>query len=352
MCLINNKNPELLLILFRSVIMKMKKRRIILLLLSALIAVLPVYFLFEHYNKIHMHYNLSHNVRYVDNLNVSIYEFPNRDCAEKTLKEIKGINQFEEISIIPKRPTLVQGFVCEEEPEIEYIKSGTYRGIDKYWASITNDDTSKSFSFSTYQLSKYLIEMGIVNLLEGKMLDFNKQDKECIEILVTDGFGAEINDEIYFTVNGLDKEYKQVVVKAKVIGIVGKGSFLYGCADYCGAVRMTENLYESIFEDEMVFTNDISYLYEYEGEPNSLLDEEIPVFLLGKQKGTGDSSVDTLVSANGGEKVVRNVNEITVEGFESDVQLSYSVFAVCVLAIVIIIIVDIVLIKKTQKKDE
>lgn len=333
--------------------MKTKTRKtILLLLLSILIAILPVYFLYVHYNKIYMHHNLSRNVKYIDNLDISIYEFPDRSCAEKATKEIEGTNQFEKIAIIPRRPTLVQGFYVDETPEIEYKKSGTYRGIDKYWANITNDDTSKSFSFSTYQLSEYLVEMGIVDLIDGRMIDFNKQDKDCIEILVTDGFGAGINEELYFTVNGLDENYKQVVVKAKIVGIVEKGSFLYGCADYCGAVRMTENLYENIFEEEMVFTNDISYLYKYEGEPNSWLDEEIPVFLLGKPKNINNSSIEALVTANGGEKVLRNANEITVESFDSDAQLSYSVFAVCVLAIVIIIIVDIVLIKKTQKKDE
>ena len=217
---------------------------------------------------------------------------------------------------------------------------------------LKNFFADKSYSFSTYQLSEYLVRLGLVDLIEGEMIDFNKQDKDCIEILVTDGFGAEINDEIYFTVNGLDKDYKQVVVKAKVVGIVEKGAFLYGYHDYCGDNRMPEGLHEMIFDSETVFTSDISYLYEYEAEPNSLLDEEVPVFLLGSKKSLNNSTINALVSTNNGSEVTQNATRIDNENIYSSLNISYGILIGSVIAIILILIIDIVLIKKLLKKDE
>ena len=333
----------------------MKTRKIkllVILVVSILIAIAPVYLFCVEYQKSAIYRDLSENVKYIDDLDISIYEFPNRECAEKAAKDLDGINQFQKIAIIPNRPSLVQDFWCEEEPVIEYIKNGTFKGIDKYRASITNDDTSKSFSFSTYQLSEYLVRMGLVNLIDGEMIDFNKQNKDYIEILVTEDFGAGINEELYFTVNGLDENYKQVVVKAKIVGIVEKGSFLYGYHEYCGDNRTPETLHEIIFDSETVFTGDISYLYEYEAEPNSLLDEEVPVFLLGAKKSLNNSTINALVTANNGSEVTQYATRINNESVYSALNISYGILVGSVIAIIIILIADIVLIKKILKKDE
>lgn len=333
----------------------MKTRKIkllVVLVVSILIAIAPTYLFCIEYQKANIYRDLSQNVKYIDNLDISIYEFPNRESAEKVAKDSDEINQFQKIAILPNRPTLVQGFSVNGKPVIEFKKNGTYRGTDKYWADIENINMDKSYSFSTYQLSEYLVSMGLINLIEGRMIDFNKQDEDCIEILVTEDFGARINEELYFTVNGLDKNYKQVVVKAKIVGIVEKGSFLYGYHDYCGAYRTPEILHEMIFDRETVFTSDISYLYEYEAEPNSLLDEDVPVFLLGAKKSSNNSTINTLVTANNGSAVTENVTRINTERIYSDLNISYGVFAGCIIAIMLILIIDIVLIKKLLKKDE
>lgn len=333
----------------------MKTRKIkllVILVVSVLIAIAPVYLFCVEYQKSTIYRDLSQKVKYIDDLDISVYEFPNRESAEKAAKDLDGINQFQKITIIPNRPTLVQGFAVDGKPAIEYKKSGTYRGTDKYWADIANINMDKSYSFSTYQLSEYLVRLGLVDLIEGEMIDFNKQDKDCIEILVTEDFGAGINEEIYFTVNGLDKDYKQVVVKAKIVGIVEKGAFLYGYHDYCGDNRMPEGLHEMIFDSETVFTSDISYLYEYEAEPNSLLDEEVPVFLLGTKKSLNNSTINALVTANNGSEVTQNATRIDNENIYSSLNISYGILVGSVIAIILILIVDIVLIKKLLKKDE
>lgn len=333
--------------------MKTRKiRLLVILVLSILIAIAPVYFFCVEYRKTTIYRDLSQKVRYIDDFDISIYEFPNRECAQKAAEDLNGINQFQKIAIIPNRPSLVQAFRCEEEPVIEYIKNGTFKGIDKYRAGITNDDTSKSYSFSTYQLSEYLVKLGLVDLIEGEMIDFKNQNRDYIEILVTEDFGAGINEELYFTVNGLDENYKQVVVKAKIVGIVDKGSFLYGYHEYCGDVRTPEILHEIIFDSETVFTNDISYLYEYEAEPNSLLDEEVPVFLLGVEKTLNNPTIETLVNANNGRKVTQYATQINNESIYSSLNISYGILVGSVIAIILILIIDILLIKKLLKKDE
>ena len=99
----------------------MKTRKIkllVILVVSILIAIAPVYLFCVEYQKSAIYRDLSQNVKYIDDLDISIYEFPNRECAEKAAKDLDGINQFQKIAIIPNRPSLVQDFWCEEEPNI------------------------------------------------------------------------------------------------------------------------------------------------------------------------------------------------------------------------------------------
>lgn len=325
-------------------------KTIILLIISLVFAVIAIYFFSNECKKINIYNDLSENVKYIDDLNLEIYEFPNRDSA-KTALEVTS-EYFSESVIIPGLPTLVQGFLCEGEPVIEYIKNGTFDGIVKYRASIVNRNIDKSFSFHTYQLSEFLVEKGIVNLIKGRMIDFNNQSTDCIEILVTDEFGADINDEIYFTVSGLDKDYRQIVVKAKIVGIVEKGHFLYGHYNYCNKISFRETLHDYIFNREMIYTSDISYLYEYEREPNSLLDEEVPVFLLGMPKSTNITAIDDIINENNGTKVTSNATKIDVESLHYISEISYPTFISSIIAIIIILLIDITVIIRLLKRVE
>ena len=99
----------------------MKTRKIkllVILVASILIAIAPVYFFCVEYKKSTIYRDLSPNVKYIDDLDISIYEFPNRECAEKAAKDLDGINQFQKIAIIPNRQTLVQGFAVDGKPAI------------------------------------------------------------------------------------------------------------------------------------------------------------------------------------------------------------------------------------------
>ncbi len=333
--------------------MKNKTSKVCLVLIvSILIAIAPIYFFCAEYQNSSIYRDLSENVRYIDEVNIAVYQFPNRDSAQKASKMVSGLNQFTEITLMTNQSTLVQSYLCKSEPVIEYIENGSIDDRVKYRATITNGDINAFPTFTTYQLSPLLANLNLLNLIEGEMIDFNNKNEDCIEIMVTDGFGAKVNDEIYFTVNGLDENYKQVVVKAKVVGIVEKGSFLYGYSDYCGAVRTPESLHASIFENETIFTGDISYLYEYEKDPNSLLDEEIPVFLIGTKKGLNDTTIDTVIIANDGDKVILNANCVNIDNLKSELGFSYGILIGCIIAIILILFMDIFLIKKISKKDE
>lgn len=325
-------------------------KTVIFLTISLVFAVVAIYFFSNECKKIKIYNDLSENVKYIDNLNLEIYEFPNRVSAENALK---GNNKyFCETTIIPKRPSLVQGFLCDGEPVIEYIKTGTIDGIVKYRASIVNRNIDKSFSYETYQLSEFLVEKGIVNLIDGRMINFNNKSTDCIEILVTDEFGADINDEIYFTVNGLNKDYQQVVVKAKIVGIVEKGHFLYGHYSYSNRINFRELIHRSIFDQEMIFTSDISYLYEYEREPNSWLDEDVPVFLLGIPKSNTPATIDDIITENNGTEVTLTATNIDTEALQCLSEISYPVLIVSLIAVIIILIIDIKTIIKLLQRVE
>jgi hypothetical protein len=76
----------------------MKTRKIkllVILVVSILIAIAPVYLFCVEYQKSAIYRDLSQNVKYIDDLDISIYEFPNRECAEKAAKDLDGINQFQ-----------------------------------------------------------------------------------------------------------------------------------------------------------------------------------------------------------------------------------------------------------------
>ncbi len=321
-------------------------RTCICIILSLLLGYLPIHFLYLEWQKAYIREALAEDVQYIDNNDISIYRFPNRTLAQKASIEATAAKHFEKISIIPKRPSLFECFSCADEPEIEYIKNGTYQGIDKYRASIKNFDSS--FSFHSYQLSEYFVENGLIKLIEGRMLDFNKKDNDCIEILVTEGLGLSLNDEVYATVSGLDENRKQIVVKAKIVGIVEKGAFLYGSSMYCDGIRTPFVLYNYLFHEEIIFTSDISYLYQYETEPNSLLDEDIPVFLLGTH--TVNDEVQSIFSSFSGEEVTHNVNHIEYNEFQSDIEPSNDIIIAGIMGLSLIIIVDVIIIKKFIRK--
>ncbi len=293
---------------------------------------------------------LQEEIKYISDINIEVYQFPDRNSAQSVVKNYEGESTISFVDIIPTENVFIEAYLCNSSPDIQYIANGTYNGNTKYRASITNGDINSVNSFSTYQLSEFFADKNLVELVDGRMIDFEQQNTDCIEILVTENSPLNIDDEVYFTVNGLDKEFKQVVVKAKVVGIVKKGTFLYGSPEYCGHVKSAESLYTDIFEKTTIFTGDISYLYEYEQSPNSLLDENIPVFLL--SIGNNDS-LNKLVNKNNGEKVTLNVNTADyIQDGAPDVTTSIITIVCCLIIMLAIVITNIILLIKFFKKDE
>ena len=266
----------------------------IVLLVTSFLFISLAYFFYIGLGNLKISNGLKEEVEYINDINIEVYQFSDRNDAQNIVKnyEVESINSF--VDIIPTENVFIQAYLCDSNPDIQYIANGTYKGNTKYRASITNGDINTVNSFSTYQLSGFFADKNLVELVDGRMIDFEQQNTDCIEILVTENSPLNIDDEVYFTVNGLDKEFKQVVVNAKVVGIVKKGTFLYGSPEYCGHVKSAESLYTDIFERTTIFTSDISYLYEYEQSPNSLLDENIPVFLLSVDNDNTDS-LNTMV---------------------------------------------------------
>lgn len=329
--------------------MKRKIVKISLVLIATiLIAIAPIYFIKTECQKALIYRDLSENVRYIDDVNIAIYKFPNRTSANKAAQVVSGSDDFTKITVMPVYSTLVEPWVCESEPITEYKKTGSFGDKDKFRAVISNGDILVTYPYAlvAYQLSPFFAESNLLNLVEGRMIDFDSKNDDYIEIMVSEGFNAKVDDEIYFTVNGLDENYNQVVVKAKVVGIVEKGSFLYGCPSYCGRIEIADSLHKSIFGSEIVFTGDISYLYEYETEPNSFLDEDIPVFLIGTESKPNNFETDALMEANGGSRMVLYATDINIDNLKAQDDVSYGVLAGCSVFIILILCVDILIIKR------
>lgn len=324
----------------------------IVLLVTSFLFISLAYFFYIGLGNLKISNGLKEEVEYINDINIEVYQFSDRNDAQNIVKnyEVESINSF--VDIIPTENVFIQAYLCDSNPDIQYIANGTYKGNTKYRASITNGDINTVNSFSTYQLSEFFIDKNLVELVDGRMIDFEQQNTDCIEILVTENSPLNIDDEVYFTVNGLDKEFKQVVVNAKVVGIVKKGTFLYGSPEYCGHVKSAESLYTDIFERTTIFTGDISYLYEYEQSPNSLLDENIPVFLLSVGNNNSDS-LNKLANKNNGEKVTLNVTTADyIQDGAPDVTTSIITIVCCLIIMLAIVVTNVILLIKFFKKDE
>ena len=324
----------------------------IVLLVTSFLFISLAYFFYIGLGNLKISNGLKEEVEYINDINIEVYQFSDRNDAQNIVKnyEVESINSF--VDIIPTENVFIQAYLCDSNPDIQYIANGTYKGNTKYRASITNGDINTVNSFSTYQLSEFFIDKNLVELVDGRMIDFEQQNTDCIEILVTENSPLNIDDEVYFTVNGLDKEFKQVVVKAKVVGIVKKGTFLYGSPEYCGHVKSAESLYTDIFERTTIFTSDISYLYEYEQSPNSLLDENIPVFLLSVDNDNTDS-LNKLVNKNNGKKITLNVTTADyIQDGAPNVTTSIITIVCCLILMLAIVVTNVILLIKFFKKDE
>lgn len=324
----------------------------IVLLVTSFLFISLAYFFYIGLGNLKISNGLKEEVEYINDINIEVYQFSDRNDAQNIVKnyEVESINSF--VDIIPTENVFIQAYLCDSNPDIQYIANGTYKGNTKYRASITNGDINTVNSFSTYQLSGFFADKNLVELVDGRMIDFEQQNTDCIEILVTENSPLNIDDEVYFTVNGLDKEFKQVVVNAKVVGIVKKGTFLYGSPEYCGHVKSAESLYTDIFERTTIFTSDISYLYEYEQSPNSLLDENIPVFLLSVDNDNTDS-LNKLVNKNNGKKITLNVTTADyIQDGAPDVTTSIITIVCCLIIMLAIVVTNIILLIKFFKKDE
>ena len=324
----------------------------IVLLVTSFLFISLAYFFHIGLGNLKISNGLKEEVEYINDINIEVYQFSDRNDAQNIVKnyEVESINSF--VDIIPTENVFIQAYLCDSNPDIQYIANGTYKGNTKYRASITNGDINTVNSFSTYQLSGFFADKNLVELVDGRMIDFEQQNTDCIEILVTENSPLNIDDEVYFTVNGLDKEFKQVVVNAKVVGIVKKGTFLYGSPEYCGHVKSAESLYTDIFERTTIFTSDISYLYEYEQSPNSLLDENIPVFLLSVDNDNTDS-LNKLVNKNNGKKITLNVTTADyIQDGAPDVTTSIITIVCCLIIMLAIVVTNIILLIKFFKKDE
>ena len=198
----------------------------IVLLVTSFLFISLAYFFYIGLGNLKISNGLKEEVEYINDINIEVYQFSDRNDAQNIVKnyEVESINSF--VDIIPTENVFIQAYLCDSNPDIQYIANGTYKGNTKYRASITNGDINTVNSFSTYQLSGFFADKNLVELVDGRMIDFEQQNTDCIEILVTENSPLNIDDEVYFTVNGLDKEFKQVVVNAKVVGIVKKGTFL------------------------------------------------------------------------------------------------------------------------------
>ncbi len=332
--------------------MKNKKTKIILIALIYLVSfAVSCYFLNIGLNNHKISKGLQEGIKYINDINIEVYQFPNRNDAQNIVENYEeSINSF--VDIIPTENVFVQAYLCASNPDIQYVANGKFNDNTKYRATIKNGDINTVGSFSTYQLSEFFTDKNLVELVDGRMVDFEQQNTECIEILVTENSSLNIDDEIYFTVNGLDKEFKQVVVKAKVVGIVKKGTFLYGSPEYCGHVKSAESLYTDIFERTTIFTSDISYLYEYEQSPNSLLDENIPVFLLSVDNDNTDS-LNKLVNKNNGKKITLNVTTADyIQDGAPNVTTSIITIVCCLILMLAIVVTNVILLIKFFKKDE
>ena len=295
---------------------------------------------------------LQEEIKYISDINIEVYQFPDRNSAQSIVKDYEGESTISFVDIIPTENVFIEAYLCNSSPDIQYIANGTYNGNTKYRASIRNGDINSVNSFSTYQLSEFFVDENLVELVDGRIIDFEQQNTDCIEILVTENSPLNIDDEVYFTVNGLDKEFKQVVVKAKVVGIVKKGTFLYGSPEYCGHVKSAESLYTDIFERTTIFTSDISYLYEYEQSPNSLLDENIPVFLLSVGNNNSDS-LNKLANKNNGKKITLNVTTADyIQDGAPNVTTSIITIVCCLILMLAIVVTNVILLIKFFKKDE
>ena len=324
----------------------------IVLLVTSFLFISLAYFFYIGLGNLKISNGLKEEVEYINDINIEVYQFSDRNDAQNIVKnyEVESINSF--VDIIPTENVFIQAYLCDSNPDIQYIANGTYKGNTKYRASITNGDINTVNSFSTYQLSGFFADKNLVELVDGRMIDFEQQNTDCIEILVTENSPLNIDDEVYFTVNGLDKEFKQVVVNAKVVGIVKKGTFLYGSPEYCGHVKSAESLYTDIFERTTIFTSDISYLYEYEQSPNSLLDENIPVFLLSVDN-DNTVSLNILVNNNNGKKITLNVTTADyIQDGAPDVTTSIITIVCCLIIMLAIVVTNIILLIKFFKKDE
>ena len=333
--------------------MKTKKSKILFLIIISLILLFAsYYFLNIGLSNYNISKGIEKGIKYIDDINIEVYKFLDRNSAQSVIEnyEVKSTNFF--IDIMPAENVFVEAYLCNSNPDIQYIVNGTYNGNTKYRATIKNGDINTIGSFSTYQLSEFFIEKKLVEIVDGRMIDFAQKNSEYIEILATENSPLNIDDEVYFTVNGLDDEFKQVVVRAKVVGIVKKGTFLYGAPDYCGHIKSMERLYYYIFERPTIFTGDISYLYQYEQSPNSLLDENIPVFLLSVGNNNNDN-LNALANENNGKKVTLNVTKADyIQEGAPDVTTSIITIVCCLILMLAIIVTNIILIIKFFKKDE
>ncbi len=326
-------------------------KTVITVILSLALLILPLYVIYINFEGYSISSKLVNNVNYPISEGVVVFGFTARDKAECALKALRDKNQINAYSVITAYHPIVEAYVTSQKPEIEYNKNGEIDGKEKFYASVNNGRMLDAFS--SYQLSEEFADRGLIKLKNGRMMNFNEKNADCIEIVVTEGLGICIGETVYLTVNGLDEQYRQPVIKAEVVGIAEKGTFLFGSADYCGRDIGTEKMYSYIFNQEMIYVPDLSYLYKYEKSPNEKTDKEIPVFAIcAMGNAFTEDTVNAVVFENMGEFVVKNSICVYMNSdFEANrFRMLLNIYGIAI-PVIGFIFADAVLIKNIRKKD-
>ncbi len=291
--------------------MKTKIKVITLIVLSAAILAIPSAAVFRGLRLIQIEKSL-HTAHYPNSYSDPsapsrpvIAEFPNRASCEAALKTLESKLNYS-TAFLASEP-ITAAYRCDSEPDIEYIKVEDNK--EQKYAKIKNGEIL--LDVAGFELTEKYADDHTVVLKEGRMIDYNKTSTEPMEILVTEGLGMNIGDFCYLAVNGLDDEFKQPVVKAKVVGIAEKGAFIPGNPLYCNKQVSIINMYSFIFEKEMIYTFDVSSYYTYEISPNDALSKDIKLFAQISFKDFLGEEEKKTIALNGGEIVTLNSISVT-----------------------------------------
>ncbi len=148
----------------------------------ALIAA-PLYFTAVKCSEINMHNKILNDVRYLDEPNMAIYSFQNREVAEKACAELLETGNFTKYAVIRDEYTFDEFYISSSFPDITYKSFMTTGGTEKRVARINNLEykmIKDGHSIESYQLTPEFAEMGLVKLIEGRMLDFHRKNKHRI----------------------------------------------------------------------------------------------------------------------------------------------------------------------------